>query len=161
MRRWLTVVLSIIVAAAPLWAASQARAGGGGARIRACSLLTRELLLKVTPSLNTRLLDQFPPEEEEVGVNGTYCEYGNVGLQVNPFARAQEMRKSMEKEWMPVSGVGDTAFFRNNKNMYAELIVWTGANHFTIQMNVPMGTTAESLRPNTIALANAIIPKLR
>jgi hypothetical protein len=160
-RRTLAVVLSLIVAAAPLSAASQARAGAGGARIRACSLLTRDLLLKVTPTLNTRLIDQFPPEEEEIGVNGTYCEYGNVGLQVNPFARAQEMRKSMGKEWTPVSGVGDAAFFRNNKGMYAELVVWTGANHFTIQMNVPMGTAADSLRPNMVALANAIIPKLR
>jgi hypothetical protein len=82
-------------------------------------------------------------------------------LQTDPFGRAEELRKSPGKEWQGVSGVGDTAYFRNNRNDYAELMVWTGAHHFTIQFGVPVGSTPEAIKPKTIELANAIIPKLR
>ena len=146
------------VAATP---AVSAQARGAAGRIRACSLLTRDLVVKVSPPQNIRSLDLIPPMEEDIGANGSYCEYGDISLQVDPFARAAEMRKSMDKEWTAVAGVGDTAFFRNNKNMFAELIVWAGTHHFTIQMGIPMGSTAAAVRPNTITLANAIIPKLR
>jgi len=57
--------------------------------------------------------------------------------------------------------VGDAAFFHNKANTYAELMVFTGANHFTIQLGVPMGGTVESVKPNAIGLAQAIIAKLR
>jgi hypothetical protein len=40
-------------------------------------------------------------------------------------------------------------------------MVWTGPHHFTIQLGVPVGGTVESIKPNTIALAHAIIAKLR
>ena len=56
---------------------------------------------------------------------------------------------------------GRAAFFRSNGRQYAELIVWTGPHHFTIQFGVPTGGTPESIRPNTITLANAIVAKLR
>jgi hypothetical protein len=32
---------------------------------------------------------------------------------------------------------------------------------FTIQMGVPMGGTAASIRPNVLVLADALVPKLR
>ena len=75
--------------------------------------------------------------------------------------RPDELRKSPGKDWQRQTGVGDTAFFRNNANSYAELMVFVGAHHFTIQLGVPNGGTAESIKPNTIALAHAIIAKLR
>jgi hypothetical protein len=141
--------------------ASQARGGAAsGRRISACALLTPDVMAKFDTG-KAEVLKLFKPEEEPVGVNGTYCEYGGVGLQVNPFARPDDMRKSPAKDWQPVTGVGDTAFFHNNRNLYAELMVFTGPNHFTIQLHVPTGGTAESVRPKAIGLANAIIPKLR
>lgn len=96
-----------------------------------------------------------------MGPNGSSCDKGQIGLQVNPFARPEELRKSPGKDWQPVSGVGDTAFFRNNRDQYAELMVWTGPHHFTIQLSVPVGGKADSIKPNVIGLANGIIPKLR
>lgn len=56
-------------------------------------------------------------------------------------------------------GAGEAAFFRSNRNRYAELM-WTATHHFTLQVSVPTGSTAEAINPNTIALANAIIAKL-
>jgi hypothetical protein len=142
--------------------AAQARgaAATGKPKISACSLLSRELVEKVMTG-NKTILTSVKPEEEPIGTHGSYCEYAGVGLQINPFVRHDDLRKSPGKDWQSVTGVGDTAYFRNNRNNFAELMVWTGANHFTIQLGVPTGSTAEAVRPNTITLANAIIPKLR
>ena len=58
-------------------------------------------------------------------------------------------------------GAGEAAYFRSNRNRYAELAVWTATHYFTLQVSVPTGSTAEAIKPNTVALANAIIAKLR
>lgn len=155
------VVLTALIVGVVASLSVSAQARGAGARIRACALLTKDLVVKVSPPQNVRGLDLIPPMEEDIGTQGSYCEYGDISLQIDPFAKAQQMRTTMGKEWTAVAGVGDTAFFRNNKDMWGELIVWSGTHHFTIQMGIPMGSTAAAIRPNTIALANAIIPKLR
>ena len=159
MRPVIAVLIAIAASSSPV-ATQQRESSPRPDRISACSLLSRELVRKVSP-VDRKPAFELPPEEEPIGQKGSSCEYGGIGLQVNPFARADEMRKSMGKEWEPVSGVGDTAFFRNNRNLFAELLVWTGAHHFTIQMGVPTDGTAEKIKPNTIALANAIIPQLK
>lgn len=141
--------------------AFQARTGapGGLQKIGACSLLTREMVEKVLTG-NKEAFKYMQPDERPIGTHGSFCDYGVI-FQLNPFLRHEEMRKSPPKEWRPVTGLGDTAFFHNNKNLFGELVVWTGAHHFTIQMTAPAGGTVESIRPNLIALANAVIPKLR
>ena len=160
MRQVIACLLMIGCTSAAM-SASQARDGAASSkRISACALLTPDVMAKFDTG-KPEVLKMFKPEEEPVGVNGTYCEHGNIGLQVNPFARPDELRNSPAKDWQPVPGVGDTAFFRNNRNTYAELMVWTGPNHFTIQLGVPTGGTVESIRPKVIGLANAIIAKLR
>lgn len=140
--------------------AFQARPGGAPAtpRISACALITPELAAKYN---HKDIAKYLKPEEEPVGINGTHCEHGRIGLQVNPFARNSDLRKSPGKEWEPMSGIGDTAFFRANRSLFAELIVWTGAHHFTVQLGVPTGGTLESTKAEAIAIAHAIVPKLR
>ena len=155
------VSLMVIAVVASDATAFQGRdAGTGTSRISACSLLPRELVEKVMTG-NKEILKFVKPAEEPIGAKGSYCEYAGIGLQINPFARPDDTRKSLTKEWQPVSGVGDAAYFRNNRDTFAELAVWTGAHHFTIQLGVPVGGTAEAIKPNAITLANAIIPKLR
>ena len=39
--------------------------------------------------------------------------------------------------------------------------IWSGSRHFHIEMAAGFDDDAEALKPNTIALANAIIPQLR
>jgi hypothetical protein len=153
---WLLVIGCTSVA----MSASQAAGSASGKRISACALLTPDLMAKFDTSA-PEMQKYFKAEEEPIGPNGSYCEHGGIGLQVNPFARSDDMRKSPAKDWQPVAGVGDTTFFRNNRNLFAELIVWTGPNHFTIQLHVPTGGTVESVRPKLIGLANAIVAKLR
>ena len=155
------VVASVLVIG---WFASsgvmaQTRGATGKPPIGACSLLPKELVEKYYP--NKAAFPYLKPSEEAIGAKGSGCSYGTIHLQIDPFARPDELRKSPAKDWQPVSGVGDTAFFHNNKDRFAELMVWTGSHHFTIQMSVNMGRTAENTKPDTIAVANAIIPKLR
>jgi len=143
-------------------AAAQAQGGApaGKPAIRACSLLTKDLVEKYFA--NKAAMPYLKPEEEAIGAKGSSCDYGTIGLQVDPFARPDELRKTLVKQgWEAVSGVGDSAYFRNNNDLFAELIVWTGPHHFTIQMGINTGRTAANTKPDTIAVANAIIPKLR
>ena len=131
-------------------------------RPAACSFLPRALMEKVTPGPVNKIVFDMPPHEEPLGAAGSACDYALTTLQIDPFARADEMRRnSPGKEWHRLTGVGDAAYFRDNGGRWAEVIVWTGAHHFTIQQSVPDRRTAEAIKPNVILLANAIIDKLR
>jgi hypothetical protein len=152
-----------ICCCAPSVGGFQARgAAAGTSAIRACSLLPKDLVMKVSGVVNKLIFD-MPPQEESIGRSGSMCDYADITLQIDAFTaeRIEEIGKAKGKEWVPVSGVGDRAYFRNNKNNYAELIGSVGAHTFTIQMSVPTQGTAEGMKPNAIALANTIVPKLR
>jgi hypothetical protein len=130
-------------------------------RVGACALVPRALLEKVTPPADKRVPD-LRPREEAIGPTGSSCSFATTMIQVDPFARADDMRRdSPGKGWERLTGVGDAAYFHNNSNQYAELIVWTGAHHFTIQLSVPAGSTAEASKPNLIEVANTLIPNMR
>jgi hypothetical protein len=141
--------------------ASQASRGAaaGTPAVRACSILTRDLVAPFTQ--NKQVLDLIPPDEESMGGSATACEHGSVRLQLFPTPRAQQNRTPTVKDLQPLSGAGEAAYFRSNRNRYAELMVWTATHYFTLQVSVPTGSTAEAIKPNTVALANAIIAKLR
>jgi hypothetical protein len=141
-------------------AQSTAKPATGKPAIRACSLLTRDLAAKYGTH-NPKMLELFKPEEEAIGAHGSSCNDGGIFLQVDPFVQSDNLRKSPAKDWQPVAGVGDTAFFHDNRGRYAELIVWSGSHHFTLQMNVPDGKTAESVKPNATGLAMALLTKLK
>jgi hypothetical protein len=164
MRQVMTVLL-VFVCIAPQGAALRARAGeaAGQPAIRACSLLTKELVMKVTPEKDTSMLFLVPPQEDALGASGSACEYGGIGLQVDPFTpgRFEELRKRAGETWVPVAGVGDAAYFRENGRNFAELYVRVGTHTLTIQMGVPRASTPAAIKSNTIELANALIPKLR
>jgi len=172
----LTVMGCFALQAPALGAGSQAAAEKPG--IRACSLLTTELVMQVSPyeqqppeqrDLHRQLMTQFPPEEESLGPSGSACSYGGIYLQLDPFAAPARIEKDLAKTWGSVLSVGDVAYFRDNRGEWAELYVRAGARVFTIQMDIPNGDlntgvgvrTAESIKPNVIALAKAILPKLR
>jgi hypothetical protein len=50
--------------------------------------------------------------------------------------------------------------FNERQHRYAELTVWTGKHSLDLQVSVPSGRTAEAIKPDVIALANAILKKL-
>jgi hypothetical protein len=135
----------------------------GKQAIRACSVLTEDLLRNVTPDDQQRFEFglKMPAHEEPVGASGSMCEYGGVLLQIDPFASPARVEEILAAEWTKVSGLGDVAYFRDNVGEWGELYVRAAGRVFTIQMDIPNGRTAESIRSNAIALAQAILPKLR
>ena len=152
----LCVALSCLTPGA---AASQSGSGGGKAgqpAVRACAVLTRDLVAPFTE--NKKILDLIPPEEEALGTSGTACEYGAVRLQLFPGRGGK--RTFSAKHFQPISGAGEGGYFRNNRDLYAELMVWTGRHSLDLQVSVPSGRTPEAIKSEVVALANAIIAKL-
>ena len=158
------VVPAALLAAIALHVGAQpASAASGAPGAGACSLLTREVLLPVTPYEKQArdLVFQIPPEEEAFGKSGSICSYGGVTLQVDPFANPPAVEATMAKEWTATPGLGDVAYFRDNRGEWAELYVRAGRRVITIQMDAPTGRTPESIKSNTMALAKALLPKLK
>jgi hypothetical protein len=58
-------------------------------------------------------------------------------------------------------GIGDEAYLYHNPAGYAELYVKVGARLLTLQRSIDMGQTIGDVRAGTIALANALVAKLR
>jgi hypothetical protein len=128
----------------------------GQAALRACAVLTRDLVAPFTE--NKKMLDVLPPQEEALEPSGTACDYGGVRLQL--FLGRGGKRTLSAKDIQPISGVGEGGYFRNNRDQYAELMVWTGKHSLDLQVSVPSGRTADAMKPDIVALANAIIAKL-
>ena len=143
-------------------AAAQSRSGAAGTpAIKACSLLSKELAMKVSGAANKAVFD-LPPQEEAAGKSGAACNYADITLQIDAFTPASidQMAKQQGKNWEPVAGVGDRAYFRGDRN-FAQLIGYVGARTFTVELGVPFQSTADKMKPNAITLANAVIPKLK
>jgi len=94
----------------------------GTPAIRACSLLTSDVVTQVTPydKAAVDLVMRIPPQEDSVGSSGSGCTYGRITMQVEPFAPAV-FEKQRGKDWVPIAGVGDTAYFFDRRGRWAEL----------------------------------------
>jgi hypothetical protein len=157
MRHRVTLCVAIVCLTSA--AASQSPSGNraaGSPGPRACAVLTRDLVAPFTA--NKSILDLIPPEEEVLGTSGTACEFGAVRLQLFPGRGGK--RTLSAKDYQPVSGAGDGGFFRNNRDEYAELMIWTAMHSLDLQVSVPSGRTAESIKADVVKLANAILAKL-
>lgn len=163
MRHVMPWLLMIGCLAQPAASALSAQSGTAdqGPTVRACSLLTKDLVTKVSPESDNTFLFVVPAQEESLGAAGSACEYGGINLQIDPPFTFEGIRKTYAKELTAVPNVGDGAYFRDNRGTYAELFARVGSRVFTIQMSVPSGRTADSIKPNVVALANAIVPTLR
>jgi hypothetical protein len=129
-------------------------------RVNACTILTPEIAAKFAAAAKIKITTR--PVESAVG-SGSQCDYEGITLQIDPFAAvsADRMRKTPGRDWVPVGGVGDAAFFRDVQNIVAEMYVWSGARHFGFVIDVPADSTSEKLKPGLIELANLVVPKLK
>jgi hypothetical protein len=155
------VVSLVGVIACITYYASASQAGSGGPAagqpvVRACAVLTRDLVAPFTE--NKKVLDLLPPNEEALGTSGTACTYGSVRLQLFPGRGGKPSVSA--KDLQPITGAGDGGFFRNNRDRYAELMVWTSKHRVDLQVSVPSGRSAEAIKPDVVALAKAILAKL-
>jgi hypothetical protein len=151
-----------IVLSSCMQTVAPAQTGSGATPIKPCSLLTPELVQKVSAG-STQRTDAAGAKEVSLGASGSACDWGALILQVDPFppARLEEIRKTSGKDWEVVPGVGDAAYFHNIRDVTAELFVRVGARTFGVLIDIPKGSTAAAFKPNFVMVANAIVPKLR
>jgi hypothetical protein len=149
-------VMVFVACAALSLGATATQSGNKGA----CSVLTKDLVLAHSPASKQTLnvIMQIPPREDKVG-GGTSCSHGDVNFMLDPYTVSKF--EGMFGKYTPVAGVGDKAYFHDNKGRWAELAVVGHGHMITIQMTVPDGKTAAAIQPNTVALAKALLAKLK
>lgn len=128
--------------------------------VEVCALVSLAEVKKLAPW--PPHIDPFAKAEEEaIGPQGSSCNYPTAHVQVMAFNQRMldGARKAGTLE--PVSGVGDEAWVRNNRNMFAELYARVGPHLLTVQTDIGTGKTFESEKPTLIALAKAFVSKLR
>jgi hypothetical protein len=162
MKRVTMILAAVVVAGVgsmiprPLGAQSGS-APASASRIAVCSLVPKDEVKRHLPWLP--MLDQFPIEEEPIGASGSSCNYPSVTVQVLPFSprtiEAMRERGGLET----VAGVGDEAYFYNNRNGYAEVYVRIGNRLLTVQANA--NDNVQGVKPGAISLAKVLVEKLR
>ena len=157
-RHALTFVL--FIGLAPHVVSAQGRASGAGAK--ACALLTRQLVEKVSAA-SKKAVNAAGPSEVPLGAYGTGCEWDDVMLSVDPWppARLEAMRQTTGKDWEVIKGIGDAAYLHNVRDMMAELFVRVGSRTLVVVVTIPQGSTTAAFKPTIIEAANSIVPKLR
>jgi len=169
MRNAVASLFVISLISSPL-AAGQARSGGTAGKpvIKACSLLPKDLVIKASGAMNKAVFD-MPLREEPAGA-GSACNWSNITLQIDALSADAIDRAVKQNErgagskrganYVPVSGVGDRAYY-NADTYFAELMGYAGGHTFTIQIGVAPQSTAEKMKPDVIAIAQAIVAKLK
>ena len=132
---------------------------GPASGIKVCGLLPKDEVKKLIGG--NQVFDMMPPEEEALGTYGSSCNYPGVMVQVLPFQQGTIDSARKRGKLESVAGVGDEAYLYENPAGYLELYAKVGPRLLTLQRSVGMGLTAGSVRPGVIALANALVPKLR
>jgi len=163
MRLLLTVAVSIgFLTPSTLAFQARGRAAATTSSVRACALLTRDLIRKVTP-YEGKALDialTGAPEEDSLGAGGSDCSDGGIAIQIDPRFTFETFKRQKGWENAEHVTVGDEALFHDNIGEWAELVVRSGSHLLTIRMDIPRGKTAASIKPNVIALAKAILPAI-
>ena len=173
------VMTSLLVAGCVSSTALAFQAGSGGtAAGKACALLPRDLAMKVSTAAGKKALERAKPkdnpEEMAIAKGASACFYGRILLVLDPLAQPDRIRNEMRARGGPrdrsgtpvykdherIPGVGDDAFFSSN-SAFANLDVWTGSRHFSIQMGAGFEDDTKALKSNVVELAKAIVPQLR
>ncbi len=156
-------VLMTALATIAAGSVADAYAAPQGKAAHACALLSKADVKKLAPWPD--VLDQMQPEEDLLAT-GSGCNYPSVYIQVMAtdeaaFQRTLAAFKNPTLE--RITGVGDDAYLRDNGGNYAELIAKVGAFMFTIQhnLNTLQGRTMQTVKPEVIALGQALEAKLR
>ena len=125
--------------------------------IEVCKLVPKEQVKTHLPWIDA--LDALPIEEEAIGNAGSSCNYPTVFVQVLPFSQQSIEAVRNESPLEPISEVGDEAYFRNNDNRYAELMVRVGTRMLTLQADGE--GKMDTVKPKVVELAKVYVAALR
>ena len=131
-----------------------------GARFNACTILPREEVKKIFPWSVQADLDT------DTGMplgTGSACVYPSVQIYVDQYSAAKRHIEAARKNGplTPVAGIGDEAFVQQKGKFWVVLYVKVGDRLLLIEKDIVNGGTLESVKPSMIALAQALIAKLR
>jgi hypothetical protein len=146
----------------PLCVLSQLATAANDPTKHACSVLTRAEVRKLVP-WSDQMESIFAQEEEDQFANGSGCEYPSVRVQImsttpDQWKRWVDTAKNPTVE--RIAGVGQEAYIRDNKGMFAELYAKSGSYLVSLQKSLKTGETTQASKPQLIALAKAIVTKL-
>jgi len=142
---------------------SQLAAAANDSAMHACSVLTRAEVRKHVP-WSDQMERIFPQEEEDQFANGSGCEYPSIRVQVMSSSPEQWQRwvdASKNPTVERLAGIGEEAYIRDNKGLFAELYAKSGSRVVSLQKNLQPGETLQASKPQLIALAKAVVAKLR
>jgi len=127
--------------------------------VKVCGLLPKDEVKKLIGG--NQVFDMRAPEEEALGTYGSSCNYAGVLIQVIPYRPSIIDAAKKRGRLEAVAGVGDEAYLYDNPAGYGELYVKVDRRLLILQRDVPLGKTVADVRSGTIALARALLPKLR
>lgn len=137
--------------------AGQKPPAGAPGKILVCPLVSKAEVKKHLPW--NPVMDQFPLEEEAVGPTGSSCSYPTVRVQVLPYTKSMVDAMHKQGKLEPISGIGDEAYFHNNKNRFAEFYAKVGNRLLTLQSS--SSGKVEEIKPGVLSLAKVFVAKLR
>lgn len=159
MRHAIVSVLLTGCVTLPVLASQAGSKPAAGQRIRVCSILTREIVMRVSTPDGKALAERARPIDDPVPDIAS-CQIGRASLMVDPFPRPEATRKSLGKQWQPVPGIGDAAYYMGDKS-FGNLYVFASPRNFSIEISVGPSDTPEGVKASAIALAKEVAPKLR
>jgi hypothetical protein len=156
-------LLAAIPLAISLCVLARHAAAASDPTMHACAVLTRAEVRKLVP-WSDQMESIFPQEEEDRFANGSGCEYPSVRVQImstspDQWQRWVETSKNPTVE--RVADVGEEAYIRDNKGMFAELYAKSGPYLVSVQKSLKPGETTQASKAQLIALGKALIAKLR
>jgi hypothetical protein len=153
------VMVAVVGAQLSSTDAAQPPAGAGQYQIvKVCALLPVAEVKKLAPW--EPMFDQMKIEEEGVA-GGSSCSYPTATVQVMQFRQGTIDALSKQYRLEAVAGVGDAAWLRNNRDMFAELMARVGPHLLTVQTSIDRGKTFETSKPQLLGLGRAFAAKLR
>ena len=154
------VMVVVLVAWAVSTVAARQPAGARGQYqiLKVCALLTVAEVKKLAPW--EPMFDQMKIEEEGIA-GGSSCSYPTATVQVMQFHQGTIDSLTKQYKLEVVAGVGDAAWLRNNRDMFAELMTKVGPHLLTVQTSIDRGQTFETSKPELLALGRAFAAKLR
>ena len=152
------VVIGVAVAtlSRPLFAQKPSTPPATGARFNACTLLPREEVKKIFPWKG-----DLEKETEMALGGGSACVYPSVQIYVDKYSAAKIEAARKDGELIPAPGIGDEAFLQQKGKYWAELYIRVGDRLLLIEKDIPADGTFESVKSPMLALAKALIAKLR
>jgi len=131
----------------------------------ACTSVDQDLARELSATANNKFMMGMPPEEEKVG-QGSACFYLDFIMQIDVL-----LRTTLSKRPSPARATGNrsamlaiaAAFGITMENMLQSWPLSAGVPRrtYTIQMDVPMDSTAEAIKPKLAKLAESIVARLK